>query len=136
MNLARQRQRLARLVRIRERQRDLAAASVAATSRAYAEAQYEHELAIRAIAELAPGSEIAPWELERLGDVVNHTHGRIQVTAERLHERRAELRETAVATERAKLLLARVERDVASHVRRVEQREADDRHRRTLGGLS
>lgn len=134
MNLARQRQRLARLVRIRDRQRDLAAAALAASRQAHAEAIYEHDLAIRAVAELAPGSEIAPWELERLGDVVELTHERIEITARRVTERQHELREVAVAAERARVLHQRTDTQLRADLRRVEQREADDRIRPTRNG--
>ena len=129
MNLTRRKQQRARLVRIRDRQRDLAAAALAAERRALAAALQDHALAVQAISELPPGAMIRPVELEELGDAVEAMRLHVERVQARLNVRRQELRDAALAHERARVLYDRAALGHATAVQRAEQRDADDRPR-------
>ena len=134
MNPSKRHQQLMRLVRIRDRQRDLAAAAVAAAQHRQREAYDEHQLALGAMADLPVGEVVTTWELERIGEMVDHTGERLIAAGRDLQARRGELAQAGIALERARKL-----RDDARAVRiheldRREQRAADDRGR--SGGLA
>ena len=109
--------KLKRLVDIRTRQRDVAAASFNDGRLAHAAAVEARDEATRAIEELTAGVTISPADLEQLGEQA----------ANDLEVRRSELVHAGVALDRAQKLEQRAANEARAHSLKTEQREMDDR---------
>lgn len=119
--------KLKRLVDIRTRQRDVAAASFNDGRLAHAAAVEARNEATRAIEELTAGVTISPADLEQLGQVVAFRAKQVEQAANDLEIRRNELVHAGVALDRAQKLEERAANEARAHSLRTEQREMDDR---------
>ncbi len=119
--------KLKRLVDVRSRQRDVAAASFNDTRLAHCAAVEARDEAVRAISELTTGAEISPVQLEELGQVIAYRAKQVEQAANDLDIRRSELMTAGVALDRAEKLHAKAANETRAHTLRTEQREMDDR---------
>ena len=125
--------KLKRLVDVRSRQRDVAAASFNDTRLAHSAAVEAQDEAVRAISDLTTGAEISPAQLEQLGQVLAYRAKQVEHAANDLDIRRSELMSAGVALDRAAKLHARAANEARANSLRTEQRDMDDRAG-SLGG--
>ena len=125
--------KLKRLVDVRARQRDVAAASFNDTRLAHCAAVEARDEAVRAISDLSAGTEICPATLEQLGQVIAYRAKQVEPAANDLDLRRSELLTAGVALDRAEKLHAKAANEARAHTMRTEQREMDDRAGATGG---
>lgn len=119
--------RLQRLVDIRARQRDVAAASFNDTRLAHCAAVEARDEAMRAISELTAGAEICPSELEQMGHIIAYRAKQVEQAANDLEVRKADLLSAGIALDRAEKLQVRAANEARAYEHRMEQREMDDR---------
>lgn len=124
--------KLKKLVRVRSRQRDVAAASHAREQQKRDAAESARDAAHEAIRELTSGQELSAAELERLGSVLVWTETELSAANERVDAARTDLAEASVALRRSEKLEAKVREQTRKETEKREQAANDDRsgHRR------
>jgi flagellar biosynthesis chaperone FliJ len=125
--MRKQANKLKRLVDVRSRQRDVAAASFNTTRLAHNAAVEARDESVRAISDLTTGVEISPAELEQLGQVIAYRAKQVEQAANDLDITRSALMSAGVALDRAEKLHTRAANEARAHTLHAEQREMDDR---------
>ena len=124
--MSRRRKQLDKLVRLRTRVRDRAAAAHARDQLSCSEAETDHHEAVSALADLPTGQLLAPHELMRLTEVIAHHARSISAARARRDKSRAHLYGHAMKLRSAEELRTRQRASDAHDAARGEQKGNDE----------
>ena len=120
------RKSLAKLERIRQRQRDRASARFRQYCFEHEKIAQDYRNAILAVASIGAGQANAPDELERLSDVIEHCRSNLVQSTLRQQELQGQLQETQIKLRRSEILHEQAKMAEKTDSDRLDQQQCDE----------